>query len=258
MAELNIDLRGRAAVVSGGSSGMGAAIARRLGVAGASVVVGGRNEARTTTVVEEIVAAGGRAAVVLADVSKTGDANRMVLEATAQFGRLDIVVNAAGVIHRGGVSETDDEQWRRIMSTNVDGTFFLSRAAIAPMRGGGGGSIVNISSTVGLVGSPNGLAYSASKGAVTNLTRAMALDHGAENIRINAVCPGATNTPMLGSGYATPEARAASLDRILASVPQGRPAEPEEIADLVLFLASDSSRHITGTAISIDGGYTSH
>lgn len=258
MAEIDVDLTGKVAVVSGGSSGMGAAIVRRLGVSGASVVVGGRDEERTKSAVRGIVAAGGQAVAVLADVSDSSGAARMVSVATAQFGRLDVVVNAAGVIHRGGASDTDDEQWRRVMSTNVDGTFFLSRAAIAPMRSNGGGSIINISSTVGLVGSANGIAYSASKGAVTNLTRAMALDHAAEHIRINAICPGATNTPMLGSGHATPADRVASLDRILSSVPQGRPAEPDEIADLVLFLASDASRHITGTAISIDGGYTSH
>ncbi len=258
MAVFRVDLSGKVAVVSGGSSGMGAAIARQMGMSGAAVVVGGRDEGRTNAVADEIVVAGGQACAVLGDVSDSAHADRIVRETVARFGRLDIVVNAAGVMHRGDAPGTDDQQWRRVMSTNVDGTFFLSRAAIGPMRDGGGGSIINISSTVGLVGSVNGAAYSASKGAVTNLTRAMALDHAADGIRINAICPGATNTPMLGSGHATVEARQASLSRIMTAIPQGRAAQPEEIADLALFLASDASQHITGTNIPIDGGYTIH
>lgn len=256
MNKLEVDLHGRVAIVSGGSSGMGAAVVASLAACGASVVVGGRDEARTREVVTSVVKQGGTAVPVLGDVAASATADLLVASAVEEFGRLDIVVSAAGVIHRADALSTDDEQWRQVMAVNVDGPFFLSRAAIPAIRNTGAGSIINISSTCGLVGAAGLAAYCASKGAVSNLTRAMALDHAAEGIRINAVCPGAVETPMLSSGHRSgrtiDDVRASNL----VSIPEGRIPEASEIADVVLFLASDASRHITGTNMPIDGGYT--
>jgi NAD(P)-dependent dehydrogenase (short-subunit alcohol dehydrogenase family) len=152
--------------------------------------------------------------------------------------------------------DTSDDDWRRVMATNVDALFYVSRAAVVAMRRSGGGSIVNIASNVGLVGTERLAAYCASKGAVIALTRAMALDHAAEGIRVNAVCPGSVDTPMMVSGRAgwgvsDEEVFAASV----SAIPQGRIPQPSEVAELVAFLASDASSHITGTAIAVDGGY---
>ena len=172
----------------------------------------------------------------------------------AAHGRLDVLVNAAGVITRSDAEGTTDDEWHRVMSTNVDGLFRASRAALPAIRAAGGGTIINISSTNGLVGGAGLAAYCASKGAVTNLTRAMALDHAAEGIRVNAVCPGAVDTRMLyseGSGTVE-EVRAKNLP----DIPEGRIPDGSEVAELVAFLADDRSRHITGANISIDGGYT--
>ncbi|NCG36186.1 MAG: SDR family NAD(P)-dependent oxidoreductase, partial [Actinobacteria bacterium] len=200
-SDLSVDLTGKVAVVSGGSSGMGAAICERFASSGASVVVGGRNPERTAEVVAGLKAAGATAMAWLGDVSDSAIADGMIAAAVQSCGGVDIVVNAAGVIHRTDAPGTDDDAWHRVMSTNVDGTFFLSRAAIPALRARGGGVIINISSTCGLVGSAGLVAYCASKGAVTNLTRAMALDHASESIRINAICPGSVDTPMLVSEH---------------------------------------------------------
>ncbi len=254
--EMTVDLSGKVAVVSGGSSGMGAAVCARLAGSGAAVVVGGRDKERTAAVVSDIIASGGRAVAQLGDVSNSADADALVTAGVEGFGGVDIVVNAAGVIHRSDAAGTDDDAWARVMSTNVDGTFFVSRAAVAALRTRGGGVIVNISSTCGLVGSAGLVAYCASKGAVTNLTRAMALDHAGEGIRINAICPGSVDTPMLVSEHPSDTTPEQVFTRNIASIPEGRIPAATEVADLVLFLCSSSSRHINGANLSLDGGYT--
>ena len=256
MAETSLDLTGRVAVVSGASSGIGAAAATRLAGAGASVVVGGRSAERAKAVVAAIEAEGGSARSAIGDVADPAVAMATVAAAVDTYGRLDVLVNAAGIIHRGDAEGTTDQQWRQVMATNVDGVFFLSRAALAPMRAAGGGSIVNVSSTNGLVGAPGLAVYCASKGAVTQLTRAMALDHAAEGIRVNAVNPGGVDTPMLFSQRPDGMDAAAVRDWIDGDIPQGRMANADEVADLILFLASDMSSHIVGANMSIDGGYT--
>lgn len=253
---MQVDLNGKVAVVSGGSSGMGAAVCERLADSGASVLVGGRDEARTAAVVDAVLAAGGDAVAARGDVADSAQAASLVDTAVDAFGGLDIVVNAAGVIHRADAGGTSDDDWHRVMSINVDGTFFLSRAAIPVLRDRGGGVIVNISSTCGLVGSASLVAYCASKGAVTNLTRAMALDHAAEGIRINAICPGSVDTPMLVSEHPPGTTPDEVFARNLASIPEGRIPEPSEVADLTLFLCSDAARHVHGANLSLDGGYT--
>ncbi len=244
----------RVALVTGATSGIGRACALRLAADGFAVVVGGRSSERATEVVDEITAAGGTATTALGDVAEPGYGEAAVAATVAAHGRLDVLVNAAGVITRSDAEGTTDDEWHRVMSTNVDGLFRASRAALPAIRAAGGGSIVNISSTNGLVGGSGLAAYCASKGAVTNLTRAMALDHAAEGIRVNAVCPGAVDTRMLYSE------RSDTIDEVrdmnLPDIPEGRIPDGSEVAELVAFLADDRSRHITGTNISIDGGYT--
>ena len=232
----------RVALVTGATSGIGRACALRLAADGFAVVVGGRSAERAAEVVDEITAGGGTATTALGDVAEPDYGDAAVAATVAAHGRLDVLVNAAGVITRSDAEGTTDDEWHRVMSTNVDGLFRASRAALPAIRAAGGGTIVNISSTNGLVGGAGLAAYCASKGAVTNLTRAMALD------------PGAVDTRMLyseGSGTVE-EVRAKNLP----DIPEGRIPDGSEVAELVAFLADDRSRHITGANISIDGGYT--
>ena len=172
-----------------------------------------------------------------------------------KIGPVDILANVAGAITRGDALDTSDEDWASMMNINVGGTFYMSRAAIPAMRRAGGGSIINLGSTVGLTGCSGLVAYCASKGAVVNMTRAMALDHAQEKIRVNSVNPGAVDTPMLVSGHKNKTAKQV-LDANRADIPQGWLPTPQDIANTIAFLASDLSNHITGAAVSVDGGYT--
>ncbi len=244
----------RVALVTGATSGIGRACALRLAADGFAVVVGGRDETRAAAVVDEITTAGGTATTALGDVADPAYGDAAVAGAVADHGRLDVLVNAAGVITRADAEGTTDAEWQRVMATNVDGLFRCSRAAIGALRDAGGGAIVNISSTNGLVGAAGLAAYCASKGAVTNLTRAMALDHAHEGIRINAVCPGAVDTHMLYSERddSTEEVRAMNI----GDIPEGRIPGGDEVAHVVSFLADDRSRHVNGANLSVDGGYT--
>ena len=197
----------------------------------------------------------GRAIPAVGDVALPGYAEDVIGLAVGEYDRLDILVNGAGTIHRTSAEDTTDEAWRRVMATNVDGVFYLCRAALGALRDSGQGAIINISSNVGLVGTAGMAAYVTSKGAVTNFTRALALEHADENITVNAVCPAGVDTRMLRAGHGDRD-----IDKIMAAniaeIPQGRLGQPQDIANLVLFLASDLSRHITGANISIDGGQT--
>jgi len=248
------------AIVSGATSGIGRATAICLAQHGARIVIGGRNEAEAAVTAEAVAGHGGTSISELGDITNPEYGNRLVSTAVEQLGGLDVVVNAAGTITRSSAEHTSDADYRRVMAVNADGTFFLSRAAVPALRESGRGAIVNIASNVGLVGAAGLAAYCASKGAVVLLTQAMALDHAAEGIRVNAVCPGAVDTPMLRiereAAIAAGEMTGQDiLDANRASIPQGRVPQPAEIGELVAFLASDRSAHITGTAIPIDGGY---
>lgn len=241
---------GRTVVVTGGASGMGAACVRQFAEQGASVVIVDRNE----TLATEFAASIGIGAPMIGDVADSAFCNSVMAEAAQRFGSVDVLVNAAGVIVRARGEETTDAQWNHIMAVNVSGTFFMCRAAIATMKKRGGGAIVNFGSIWGDLGSAGVAAYCASKGAVHNLTRALAMDHAGENIRVNAVCPGEVNTPMLQSertGPVTEEILAA----IAATVPMGRLASPDEIANVVVFLASSGASYMTGSLVSVDAGY---
>lgn len=239
----------RVAIVTGGASGMGAATARRFAAGGAHVVIIDRNAELAAKVAAEVDGTS-----MVGDVADSRFCDGAVAEAVSRHARLDVLVNAAGVIVRASGEDTTDDQWSRIMGVNVSGTFFMCRAALRVMKSQRSGAIVNFGSIWGDLGSAGVAAYCASKGAVHNLTRALAMDHAGDGIRVNAVCPGEVNTPMLQS-----ERAEAVTDQLLAAiaatVPMGRLADPDEIARVVCFLASDDASYMTGALVSVDAGY---
>ena len=245
-----MDFINKIAIVTGGASGMGAATARELAAAGAQVVIVDRNGALAAEVAQEI-----GAETAVGDISDPDFCQRVVDEVVGRNGRLDILVNAAGIIVRADALGTSNEQWQKVMNVNVSGIFYLGRAAVAVMKQQGKGVIVNFGSIWGGVGAAGVVAYCASKGAVHQLTRAMALDHVKDGIRINAVCPGEVNTPMLASERSEPVTEEI-LQRIASTVPMERLADPVEIARVVLFLASDDASYMTGAMVNVDAGYT--
>lgn len=247
----------RATLVTGASSGFGRAIALELAAQGSRVMLAGRDAERTEQTAREIRRGGGRADIHMADLSEPENCRELVAHAVDTLGRLDLLVNNAGIIYRASAEQTTDEQWRLTMAVNVDAVFHASRAAIPVMRAQGGGAIVNIASDWGLVGGESAVAYCASKGAVVLMTKAMALDHAREGIRVNAVCPGDCDTPMLDTEAAQRGVDPAESRREAAeAVPLGRIGRPEEVAKLVAYLASEAAAFITGAAIPIDGGST--
>jgi NAD(P)-dependent dehydrogenase (short-subunit alcohol dehydrogenase family) len=247
-------LQGKVAVVTGGASGIGRATALLFARESASVVVVDINEKAGRAVAEEIQSSGGSAIFVKCDVTNSDDC-RMVIEKTLErFGRLDILFNNAGIIRRASVVDTTEEEWDRVMAVNVKSVFLCSKYAIPVMAEAGGGVIVNTASGWGLVGGKNAASYCASKAAVVNLTKAMAIDHGPQNIRVNAVCPGDTATDMLRGEARQLGASEEEFFKESADRPLGRVGKPEEIAEAVLFLASDASSFVTGTTLVVDGG----
>jgi NAD(P)-dependent dehydrogenase (short-subunit alcohol dehydrogenase family) len=245
-------VQGRSVIVTGGASGMGAACARLFADAGAQVVILDRNGDAAAN-----VAAGIGATVLAGDVTSSAFCDEAVAETVDRHGTLDALVNAAGTIVRADALGTNDDDWYRQFRVNVDGTFFMCRAAVRAMQPHGSGAIVNFGSIWGGTGGQGHTAYCAAKGAVHNLTRAMALDHARDGIRINAVAPGEVDTPMLrAAGRATPatdEELAAMAER---TIPMARLARPEEIARVVVFLASDQASYMTGAIVPVDAGYT--
>jgi len=238
------------AIVTGASSGIGAATAIAFAEAGWEVMAAGRDEGR----LEEVADVSDSIATWTGDLTESDDCDELITDTIDEFGHIDCLVNSAGVIVRANVADTSDEDWRYTMAINLDAPFYLSRAAL-PHLLQSTGSIINIASDWGLKGGDHAAAYCASKGALVQLTRAMAIDHARDGLRVNAVCPGDIDTPML-----TNEAddKDVSLEDFLAQAaeesPNGRIGTPEEVAALILFLASDAATHITGTAIPIDGG----
>lgn len=246
-----MDFTGKVAIITGAASGMGAATARGFVAAGGQVVIVDRNAELAAKVAVEI----GAQPPIIGDVSGSTFCNRAVEQTLERHGRLDVLVNAAGIIIRADAEGTSDADWRRLMGVNVDGLFFMSRAAIGPMKRQSSGVIINFGSIWGGVGAAGVVAYCASKGAAHQITRAMALDHVKDSIRINAVCPGEVNTPMLRSARTEP-VTTEFMQRVAETVPLGRLAEPEEIARVVLFLASDAASYMTGSLVTVDAGYT--
>ena len=247
-------LTGKVALVTGAASGIGRATALLFAQEGASVLLADLNEASGRAVQQEIASRGGKVLFEGADVTSDDDCGRIVELAIQEFGGLHIVVNCAGIIRRASVTELSESDWDRVMAVNVKSIYLVSRHAIPHMAESGGGAIVNIASGWGLAGGPKAAVYCASKGAVVLLTKAMAIDHGPQNIRVNCICPGDTDTGMLRSEA---EQLGEPNDRFFAEAarrPLGRVGKPEEIAQAALYLVSNAASFVTGTALVVDGG----
>lgn len=247
-------LGGRVAIVTGGASGIGRATAELLAAEGASVAVVDIDGPGAERVAAAIRSTGRRAVALPTDVTRDADCRGAVESAGDAFSRLDVLVNCAGIIHRADVVGLDEDEWDRVMDVNVKSVYLMSRYAVPAMVAGGGGAIVNIGSGWGLKGGPRAVSYCASKGAVVNMTRAMAIDHGPQGIRVNCVCPGDTDTPLLRS-----EARQLGVDEAAflaesAARPLARLGTPEDVARAVLYLVSDASSWVTGSILVVDGG----
>ncbi len=246
-------LAGKVALISGGARGLGAAEARLFAREGARVVIGDILDPEGRAVEADVRAKGGEAIYVRLDVTSERDWQQAVATAVSRFGRLDVLVNNAGIGGAGRLEDTSVEAWDRVMDVNAKGVFLGSEAVIPAMRAAGGGSIVNISSQLGLVGmddsSPQ---YQASKGAVRLLTKLTAVQYAGERIRCNSVHPGPIVTPMTERRRADP----AVYQRMVSRIPLGRYGEPDDVAYGVLYLASDESAFVTGSELVIDGGWT--
>lgn len=249
-------LSGKVALITGGNSGIGAATARLFAAEGAAMVIVGRSEARGNRVLAEIQAAGGEALWIACDVRKAAEARRAVQWTEREFGRLDILFNNAGIILRKNVIEMSEEEWDNNLDTNLKSAFLFAKYALPGMIARRSGVIINNGSGWGLKGGANAASYCASKAGLVNLTRAMALDHSAQGIRVNCICPGDVDTPMLDDeAHQLRQARAAIVaDGALR--PMGRIGTAEEVARSVLFLACEDSSYMTGAVLSVDGGGT--
>lgn len=246
-------LEGKVALISGGARGMGAEEAKMFSREGAKVVIGDVLEEEGRRTEAEINEAGGGCIFVPLDVTDQAQWENAVSETAARFGKLDILVNNAGITSgRTTVEDTSEELWDRVMDINAKGVFLGTKAAIPHMRKAGGGSIINISSIYGIVGSGGSTSYHASKGAVRIFTKSTAIQYARESIRANSIHPGPIATPMTESSR---EAREIN-QRFLANTPMGRWARPEEVAYGALYLASDESSFVTGSELVIDGGWT--
>jgi len=248
-------LKGKVALITGGSEGMGYATAELFLKEGAKVVISGRSSEKGKKALRKLRKLG-RVEFVEGDVSKEADAKRMVDATVTAFGRIDIVFNNAGVYLERVAEETSEKDWDWIIGTNLKGVFLVTKHAIPYMKKQGSGSIVNNSSDAGIIGNRNCPAYCASKGGVTIMTKAMALDYARYGIRVNSVNPAIVDTPMLAHEVALASDRGKYMAECRHIQPIGRIGRPEEVAKAVLFLASDESSFVTGAALSVDGGTT--
>ncbi len=246
-------LEGKVALISGGARGQGAVEARMFAEEGASVVIGDILDEQGRQTEAELQELGYNVTYVHLDVTSESDWESAVQAAVSTYGKLDILLNNAGILIRKNIEETTEEDWDRIFSVNAKGVFLGTKAAIPAMRENGGGSIINISSTAGLVGSPNGSAsYTATKGAVRLFTKSTAIQHAREGIRCNSIHPGPIETDMIADTLNDPANMALRMQRL----PLGRVGKPSEIAYGAIYLASDESSFVTGSEVVIDGGTT--
>jgi NAD(P)-dependent dehydrogenase (short-subunit alcohol dehydrogenase family) len=251
-----MQLKDAVAIVTGGGSGIGKAISKVFAEEGASVVVADWNQETGAATAEEICRQGGSAVFRQTDVSHAKDVERMVGAAVEQYGKLDILVNDAAIQILGKLVDTSEEDWDRLHSVNLKGVFLGCKYAIPAMIRSGGGSIVNIASILGFVGDPDLVAYCAAKGGVIAMTRAAALSYGPDGIRINCICPGDVDTPMVQDYFNKDPNPDALRRQIYQHYALRRIASPEEIARVAVFLGSQSSSFITGGTLVVDGGLT--
>jgi NAD(P)-dependent dehydrogenase (short-subunit alcohol dehydrogenase family) len=246
----------KVALITGGNSGIGRATALLFAQEGAKIALTGRNEERGNNVVEEIRRASGRAFFIRSDVRIAKDCERAVDETLRQFGRLDILFNNAGVFYPHTVVDCPEEEWDMTIDVNLKGTYLMSKLVLPPMIAQGGGVIINNGSGWGIVGGNEAASYCASKGGVVLLTKAMAIDHGRQGIRVNCLCPGDVDTPMLAADAKLRKMEWKDYLAEASNRPLGRIGTPEEIARAALFLASDDSFFMTGAVLAVDGGGT--
>jgi 2-deoxy-D-gluconate 3-dehydrogenase len=247
------DLSGRVALVTGGNSGIGQAMAQALGAAGAAVAIAGRNEDKNATVTAQLAAAGVRAVAVHADVRDEASCRAMVSETVDRLGGIDILINNAGTNIRKAPETFSLEEWHEVIQTNLTSVWVTSLAAYPHMKRAGRGKIVNIGSMLSIFGAPFAAPYGASKGGVVQLTKGLATAWARDNVQVNAVLPGWIDTPL------TTQARIdidGLHDRVLARTPAGRWGVPQDLAGVAVFLASSASDFVTGVAIPVDGGYS--
>ena len=251
-------LSGKVALITGGGTGIGRAIALAFAREGASVAVAGRRLEKLREVINEVHQQGGAGLAMECDVTRARDVERAVKGTVERFGRVSVLVNNAGTLHVSTVEGISEEEWDRVMTVNVKGPFLMSRAVLPEFRKCGGGVIVNLGSVLGLVAVKDRAAYCASKGGVTMLTKAMALDHAHENIRVNCICPSIVETELVKGVFDQSEQGQALRKARVATIPLGRIGQPADVAEMAVFLASDESSWLTGTAIPLDGGVTAY
>lgn len=248
-------MRGKVAVITGAGEGIGRAAAVLFAREGARVVVVDRNHERGASTAAEIVAAGGEAIFVATDVSRPDEVRRMAETTVEAFGRLDVLVNNAGIYRQGDVAATTEADWQTMLDVNLTGAFLCAKYCIPLMRRGGGGVIVNVASEAGLVGIKGQVAYNVTKAGLIGLTRSLAVD-GAPEVRANCICPGTSDTPLVAAAVARQPDPAAARRALESVRPMNRLGRPEEIAFGILCLASDDLAYATGAILSVDGGYT--
>jgi len=248
-------LQGRVAVVTGGSSGLGRAGALRFAAEGARVAIGSVQPDQGATVVAEIEAAGGEATFLETDVRRPDDVAALIAGAEQRWGRIDVLYASAGVMTTGTAEETSEDTYQLAVDVNLGGCFRLAKFGIPALARAGGGSVILTASELGLVGASSAAAYCAAKGGVVNLTRALAIDAAPQQVRVNCLCPGPIDTPMMQGWYDTGDR--AELERTqVTPILLKRIGRPREIADAALFLATDESSFVTGTTLAVDGGAT--
>ncbi len=247
-------MKDKVAVVTGAASGIGSATIRRFAAEGATIVAADIADASDS--VRELTRMGVAARFVHADVTKASQIESLVNETVTSFGRLDVLVNNAGIELPKKITDTSEAEWDRLLDVNLKGVFLCAKASIPVMQRQGGGVIINVASELGLVGGSEIAAYSASKGGVVQLTKALAIDHASDNIRVNCVCPGPVETPLLQAiidGSSNPDQeRRSIIEKTLLK----RVGQPDEIANVIAFLASSESSYMTGSIVVVDGGCT--
>src|SRR6202050_2653512 len=251
-------LSGKVAFITGGGTGSGRACGLAFAREGAEVAIAGRRKEPLDNVAREIAAAGGKSFALSCDVTERSSVESTLAQAEKHFGRLDTIVNSAGAVVVATAEHTSDADWNRVLAANLTGTFFVSRAALAPLRMAGGGSIINIGSVLGLVARKERAAYCAAKAGVSGLTRAMALDHAHEKIRVNCICPTLVETELGMLSIQQTANAVAEIEKRIAEIPIGRLGKPEDVARMAVYLASEEASWVTGASFPLDGGLTAY